>query len=82
MTPKKKAQELVNKFSTYCDVYIDSEDEFDRIEQHERAEQCALIAVNEIIKESSDCVTTLREGRLPLTDKEYWQKVLEAINQL
>jgi hypothetical protein len=41
MTPKEKAEELVNKYSIWCwnEVVCD----------YEIAKQCALIAVNEVI---------------------------------
>jgi hypothetical protein len=46
MTPKEKAEELVNKYSIWCwnEVVCD----------YEIAKQCALIAVDEIINSRND----------------------------
>jgi hypothetical protein len=45
MTPKEKAEELVDKFENYSFMDIDA-----RISSFESAKQCALIAVDEIIE--------------------------------
>ena len=55
MTPKEKAKELIEKF--YWD--------------YDRAKQCALIAVDELIKATT-----------PLTSTHYWKEVKEEINKL
>jgi hypothetical protein len=44
MTPKEKAEELVNKFNSESKHYLMLD-----------AKQCALIAVTEIIKEKNGC---------------------------
>jgi hypothetical protein len=49
MTPKEKAKELVDKFEEFaddmeCNVFTSSENRF------KNAKQCALIAVDEVIK--------------------------------
>jgi hypothetical protein len=64
MTPKEKANELYEKFIFPCWEC----DEFDR------AKRCALIAVNELIKETSFEVPNIRE--------RYWQEVKQEINNL
>jgi hypothetical protein len=45
MTPKEKAEELVDKFYPRATSYSS-----DRKNQNENAKQCALIAVDELIK--------------------------------
>lgn len=59
MTPKEKAKELIHKYS--CRV----SDEFS-------IKQCALIAVDEIIKQSMDNEYS----------EKYWQQVKTEINNL
>ncbi len=60
MTPKEKAEELVDKYIPFCGI------EMTEI-------QCALIAVNEILKE-----------HYPQDVKrcEYWQEVKQEIENL
>lgn len=67
MTPKQKAQELFDKMCSnngdeyhHCTYYV--------------AKQCALIAVDEILK---ICVDSLG-----LTELDYWQDVKEEIQKL
>lgn len=50
MTPKEKAEELVNKFNPVSNWYLDS----DTKRTVREGKQCALIAVDEIIKFISD----------------------------
>jgi hypothetical protein len=65
MTPKEKAQELfdkiLNEIDKTCDDYF-------------TAKQCALIAVDEILK---ICVDSLG-----LTELDYWQDVKQEIEAL
>lgn len=80
MTPKEKAIELVEKFAIITDDY------------HRPSKQCALIAVDEIIKEIDDCDTeycvatreTADETTLiVLRDRiKYWQEVEKEIKNL
>ena len=79
MTPKEKAKELVEKFIPYTRVFYEVlgwEDDVDS------AKQCALIAVDEILK-----------GIVPKYDDErytfelggnqfYWQEVKQEIEKL
>jgi hypothetical protein len=69
MTPKEKAEELVNQFLTHTRVY---NDEFGWEDDIESAKKCALIAVDELIKLSS-C--------FEITDN-YWEKVKKEIEKL
>ena len=76
MTPKEKAIELVNKFKTYADDnYADDKNPYygqvlanKRIVLNNSAKQCALIAVNEIIKDRN-IATFDKEGN-PVIDKQ------------
>lgn len=62
MTPKEKAQELAMKFDKYGET--------------DNAKQCALIAVDEIIRSNphSNPLNTNVESTM-----EYWQQVKEEI---
>jgi len=66
MTPKEKAIELVDKLEEFaddmeCNVFTSSENRF------KNAKQCALIAVNELIKE---------------TGSKHWYDVKQEIEKL
>ena len=69
MTPKEKAQELVDKYVSLTDGWVYG------IKNWEHKKKCALIAVNEIIE--------LRKGYFdctnPMNDESYWQKVKKEI---
>jgi hypothetical protein len=66
MTPKEKAQELVDKIYNYTvDVFILST-------SLECSKQCALIAVDEIIEATID----------DWSHSEYWQEVKREIENL
>jgi len=69
MTPKEKAQELYDKFYLAKD-----QDGFHSVNKF-RAKQCALIAVEEIMKTLST-----QEGNLPVW--EYWSDVMIELNSL
>jgi len=72
MTPKEKAVELISKFKPYADYQED--DCFNQIEKMLiNAKQCALIAVDEIIK-------TLKPPCL--NEYSYWQEVKKEIEKL
>ena len=64
MTPKDKAEELVDKM-LFC--YQGNIDKY-------TAKQCALIAVDELIKETSFEVPNIRQ--------RYWQAVKQEIENL
>ena len=67
MTPKEKAQELFDKMF----LIIENKGMYDDLY---RANQCALIAVDEIL---NICVDSLG-----LTELDYWQDVKEEIQKL
>ena len=74
MTPKEKAEELVEKFlnakshkmSDYSTIYTPT------------AKVCALIAVDEII----DILTILPYGMEYLSHIDYWEEVKQEIEKL
>ena len=71
MTPKEKAKELVRKFKKYA-YYPETEDDGLFIyEINENGKQCALIAVDEILK----IIHTNMEDK-------YWQEVKQEIEKL
>jgi hypothetical protein len=70
MTPKEKAEELVNKYSIWCwnEVVCD----------YEIAKQCALIAVDEMIKTVNMCIPYHN----PETFVDYWKEVKQELEKL
>ena len=78
MTPKEKAKELVEKFKIYADDnYADDTNPYygqvlanKRIVLHNSAKQCALIAVDELIKQVTN------------SDVGYWDEVKQEIKLL
>jgi len=72
MTPKEKAIELVDKmgFSTMHTI-DNTSGQSTPIYKNQYAKQCALIAVEELIKATT-----------PLTSTYYWQKVKTEIEKL
>lgn len=73
MTPKEKSKELVDKYDNTL-TYIESKS---------KAKQCALIAVDEIIKIVSS-VDTMPPNCQKINEytKEYWQEVKQEIINL
>ena len=66
MTPKQKAKELVGKFIHHAESFHDNH----------HAKQCALICVDEILKE-------LKRGNIHRgTVYKYWQEVKQEIEKL
>ena len=77
MTPHEKAKELVDKFFKYSYWDSDYVSFKERVETRtDHAKQCALIAVDEIIK-TEEPVNHVFTG---LTS--YWQKVKEELENL
>jgi hypothetical protein len=70
MTQKEKADELIGKF-----MMLDTHDEDPFIIRQNRAKQCALIAVDEIL--NNDGFT---QFDIHLT--EFWQEVKQEIEKL
>lgn len=65
MTPKEKAVELVDKFYFYCN---------NNHKRYAYAEECALIAVDELIKETDFEVPNIRQ--------RFWKEVKQEIEKL
>ena len=87
MTPEEKAKELVNKFKSnvYKKAFADTDFMYDRYYglDDEMAKQCALIAVDDLIKIEP------YERRFRLFDKatfcdqtQYWKEVKQEIEAL
>jgi len=70
MIPKDKAKELIYKFYPNVQWKLGQEDCLDR------AKQCALIAVDEIL----NFRTFLKS--MPLEDIKYWQEIKHEIEKL
>jgi len=79
MTPKEKAKELVDKFGN-LKIYIDIEprtiSEEIKYVDNDLSKQCALIAVEEIIKDRERLKDAL------FYDLNYWLKVKNEIEEL
>ena len=77
MTPKEKAQELVDNFSAY--VEKETINGYSPQTELENAKECALIAVNLHL-------TELGKMKLIFSDRElhykYWQEVKQEIEKL
>jgi hypothetical protein len=77
MTPKEKAEELFNKYATYIVMWAG-----DINTTHQNCKQCALVAVDEIIK------STPQNPSKPLSIMphfmafQYWQEVKQEIENL
>ena len=68
MTEKEKAEELVNKYKNISIAFVDSiEGICDMYINNEDAKECALIAVDELIKE---------------TGSKYWYNVKQELEKL
>jgi hypothetical protein len=70
MTPKEKAEDLVDKFIQY----VPAEEEFEL----DYAKQCALIAVDEILDANPSLI---KYNDIELDDI-YWQEVKQEIEKL
>jgi hypothetical protein len=80
MTPQEKAQELIEKYKPYVYCYFTSGMQsitFDAHVQYAYAKAAALIAVDEVLKETSNKNSKI--GRLGLSDTEYWEQVKKEL---
>ena len=69
MTPKEKAEELLDKFV--------------RFTPYSYARQCAIIAVNEVVEQWFEIDTYLGDGNGELNSNyKYWLEVKEEIKKL
>ena len=82
MTPKEKAEELVDKFyqTTPNEYFVNEPIGIKgRYKSWEQAKQCALIAVDEIIKTGP--LKMIDWGEI-ISDKPFWQEVKQEIERL
>jgi hypothetical protein len=88
MTPREKAIELQEKFSTEVNPYHSSMQRYkDNNKKWKRASKCALIAVDEILSELPDTVhgwVDMPHNILIVDNikKQYWQQVKTEIENL
>jgi hypothetical protein len=85
MTPKEKAEELIDKIY-YCQRYADGEN-YIPLEAYKRAKQCALIALDEILNNImffwySPTKDMPKDIAYFVTQKKYWEQVKEEIEKL
>ncbi len=82
MTPKEKAQELVNNFKStvYKKAFADTDYMYDRYYglDDEMSKQCALIAVNEIIYN----ISGLEDSVWYNNASGFWEEVKQKIKEL
>jgi hypothetical protein len=64
MTPKEKANELVNKFNKYTVQQLLYNKNNKTVQYFGDAKECALIAVNEMIEIRNEIINTLKLGAL------------------
>jgi hypothetical protein len=73
MTPKEKAQELFDKYNLSFAGVISNEEDWEFL-----AKQCALIAVDEIIRELTEEISPSVHG----FRHQYWIEVEQEIEKL
>lgn len=86
MTPKEKAEELLNKYIN-SSVVIDEKNKYFHPKPYDLAKQCALIAVDEIIRVCPYFDLKIRETEDQLSAFDfqfvsYWQEVKTEIEKL
>ena len=74
MTPKEKAEELINSFRDFADGTCPETDRYSPNIEKQKAKQCAIISVDEIIKFGNQM--GIREPMM------YWHDVIKEINKL
>jgi hypothetical protein len=78
MTPKEKAEQLFNKYATYVVMWAG-----DINTTHQNCKQCALIAVDEILKANPIIpLQFMLESESLDAANEYWQEVKQEIIKL
>jgi len=75
MTPKEKAEELVDKFLYTENDYMEYADKT-------QSKQCALIAVDEIIAWELQCFGDVNKDSNECGAIEYWQEVKQEIEKI
>ena len=79
MTPKDKAEELINKFVEHTKVYHEVLGWEDYIDS---AKKCALIAVDEILNSNPSYDDYGGNGWIIIDNSEYWKEVKNEIENL
>ena len=89
MTPKEKAEELVDKFyqTTPNEYFVNEPIGIKgRYKSWEQAKQCALIAVDELIKYHDDLMDVVRyelpSNIVAVIPYKYWDDVKQEIEKL
>jgi hypothetical protein len=75
MTPKEKADELVNKFTPHTKVF---HEHLGWVNYLDSTKQCAFIAVDELIEEVAESA----DDEVKFMRVIYWEKVKQEINNL
>lgn len=78
MTPKEKANELVDKFMDYTEHRFN---EHNNLSNVYTAKQCALIAVYEILN-ALDSERIIYGSEYRFEENKYWQEVKQEIQAL
>ncbi len=85
MTPEQKAAELVNKFFEFNHRVKWDSDNDEWIHNYDQAKQCALIAVDEILKVTEPYLNRHEPDYLELPSEMtqgYWLEVKQEIEKL
>jgi len=82
MTPKEKAQELYHKYFSMIKI----ESPIDRVSSIPYVKNCALIAVDELIKYHDDIMDVVRyelpSNIIAVIPYKYWEEVKKEIENL
>ena len=74
-----KAQELVNKFREFADGTDSETDRYSPGVEKEKAKQCALIAVDEMINYFSKETFMMAYLEIAISEVNYWQEVKQEL---
>lgn len=74
MTPKEKAEGLVEKYNLNKNLFF--------FNSENQAKICALIAIDEIIEEIIEIDSVLSESGLLYKNLKYWQEVKQEIEKI
>jgi hypothetical protein len=78
MTPKEKAQELIDKFKLYASMYkIDGDKLILDINSNWASKKIALIAIDELIEAADDCSINCYSP-----SSNYWEEVKQELEKL
>jgi hypothetical protein len=77
MTPKEKAEELIEKYKQYSQLEIGYQGITSRIQS---AKKCALIAVDEIINNNNKIPGNVN-GLHTIENTSYWEQVKQEVER-